>query len=133
MTVRRYDQRIEPARGRFESPTLTTHRGESRRTFMYQPCTSTAVNHGEQRSPTVMRKRVVSRSKAALPGTAESFGPGLITRRSQVQILPPPPNKSRSEALSVPAGRASAIAVVNICQRFSAMVVNTPAHLTGIR
>ena len=57
---------------------------------MYQPCTRTAVNRGEQRGGTVTRKRAVSRPKEALPGTAESFGPGLITRRSQVQILPPP-------------------------------------------
>ena len=60
---------------------------------MYQPCTSTTVNHGEQRATAVKLFRVVSRSKAALPGTAESSGPGLITRRSQVQILPPPPMK----------------------------------------
>ena len=57
---------------------------------MYQPCTSTAVNHGEQRAPTVTRNPAVNRPEVALPGTAETFGPGLITRRSQVQILPPP-------------------------------------------
>ena len=28
--------------------------------------------------------------KSLLPGTQQSFGCGLITRRSQVQILPPP-------------------------------------------
>ena len=31
---------------------------------MYQPCTSTAVNHGEQRGVAVTRKRVVSRPNA---------------------------------------------------------------------
>jgi hypothetical protein len=34
--------------------------------------------------------------KGLLPGTQQSFGCGLITRRSQVQILPPPPRKPRS-------------------------------------
>ncbi len=68
---------------------------------MYQPCTSTTVNLGEQRGVTVTRKRVVISPNAALPGSAETLGPGLITRRSQVQILPPPPRNSRSEALSV--------------------------------
>ena len=55
---------------------------------MYQPCTSTTVNAGEQRALTVTRKRRVNRPKVALPGMGETF---LITRRSQVQILPPPP------------------------------------------
>src|SRR5215211_2567438 len=86
-----YDQEIEPARRAPTSHVSSRSVMRPRRSLMYQPCTSTAVNHGEQRSPTVMRKRVVSRSKAALPGTAESFGPGLITRRSWVQIPPPPP------------------------------------------
>ena len=58
---------------------------------MYQRCTSTTVNSGQQRAVTVTRKPTVSRPIAALPGTGETFGPGLITRRSQVQILPPPP------------------------------------------
>jgi hypothetical protein len=57
---------------------------------MYQICTSTTVNTGEHRGLTVTRKRVVSRANVALPGTAETTGGGLITRRSQVQILPPP-------------------------------------------
>jgi hypothetical protein len=60
---------------------------------MYQPCTSTTVNLGEQRGVTVTRKRVVISPNAALPGSAETLGPGLITRRSQVQILPPPPKR----------------------------------------
>ncbi len=58
---------------------------------MYQVCTSTPVNSGERRELTDNRILFASSSNAALPGTAESFGPGLITRRSQVQILPPPP------------------------------------------
>jgi hypothetical protein len=41
---------------------------------MYQPCTSTAVNHGEQRSPTVAQTRRLSRPNAALAGTGETFG-----------------------------------------------------------
>ena len=43
---------------------------------MYQPCTSTsgkpAVNSGEPRS---LGNQAVSRPKAALPGTGETFGP----------------------------------------------------------
>ena len=31
--------------------------------------------------------------KSLLPGTQQSFGRGLISRRSQVQILPPPPKE----------------------------------------
>lgn len=91
---------------------------------MYQTCTNTTVNTGEQRGATVSWKRPVSSPITALPGTAEVFGPGLITRRSWVQIPPPPPNKTSSEALSAPVGRASDVAVVNICQRFSTLVVN---------
>ena len=58
---------------------------------MYQPCTSTTVNSGDQRGVTVTRKPVMTSTIVDLPGKGESFGPGLITRRSQVQILPPPP------------------------------------------
>jgi hypothetical protein len=85
---------------------------------MYQPCTSTTVNLGEQRGVTVTRKRVVISPNAALPGSAETLGPGLITRRSQVQILPPPPRSIRSEALFRSPGRAS---LLGPCQR----LVNT--------
>ncbi len=53
---------------------------------MYQPCTSTAVNHGEQRSPRVLQNLSLSRPNTRLAGAPSS----LITRRSQVQILPPP-------------------------------------------
>jgi hypothetical protein len=67
---------------------------KSRRAFVYQPCTSTAVNNGEPRVLTATRKSIVSRANPHPPGTAEFFGPGLITRRSQVQILPPPPKKA---------------------------------------
>ena len=66
---------------------------------MYQPCTSTTVDSGEQPGVTVTRNPTVTRPKAALPGTAETFGPGLITRRSQVQILPPPTRKPRSDPM----------------------------------
>ncbi len=59
---------------------------------MYQPCTSTTVNYGELRSLTVTRKHAASRPNDDLPGAPSSTGRGLITRRSQVQILPPPPN-----------------------------------------
>ncbi len=34
--------------------------------------------------------------KSLPPGTQQSFGCGLITRRSRVQILPPPPLKART-------------------------------------
>ncbi len=69
---------------------------------MYQICTSTTVNTGEQRGLTVTRKRVVSRANVALPGTAETTGGGLITRRSQVQILPPPPMEDQEFPLGSP-------------------------------
>jgi hypothetical protein len=55
---------------------------------MYQTCTSTPVNSGELRGLTVTQIPVASRTNGHLPGTAGTFGGGLITRRSQVQILP---------------------------------------------
>ena len=61
---------------------------------MYQICTSTAVNNGEPRGLTVTRKPYVNRANIHLPGAPQSTGHGLITRRSQVQILPPPPTKA---------------------------------------
>jgi hypothetical protein len=48
----------------------------------------------------------------------------LITRRSQVQILPPPPSKTSAEALSGKSERASAVADVITCHRRSAGLVN---------
>ena len=45
------------------TPTVVT----LRRIVMYQPCTSTAVNHGEQRGIAVTRKRAESRPNAVLP------------------------------------------------------------------
>ena len=51
---------------------------------MYQPCTSAAVNSGEQRAVTVTQKSAVISPSLSVRRT-------LITRRSQVQILPPPP------------------------------------------
>ena len=67
---------------------------------MYQPCTSTAVNTGEQRGVTVTRKPAVSRPIAALPGRGETFGPGLITRRSPSSNLAPATKETWSEARS---------------------------------
>jgi hypothetical protein len=72
---------------------------------MYQPCISTAVHSGQQRGVTVTRKPAVSRPIAALPGTGETFGPGLITRRSQVQILPPPPTEMPGQGRFPKGGR----------------------------
>jgi len=54
---------------------------------MYQPCTSTAVNHGEQRGLAADLQSALTRQNTRLPGRS------LITRRSQVQILPPPLNE----------------------------------------
>ena len=53
---------------------------------MYQPCTSTTVNSGQQRGLTVTPKCAVISPNPSLPGTAGTVGPGLITRRSWVQI-----------------------------------------------
>jgi len=58
---------------------------------MYQPCTSTAVNQGEQRALAASTERVLSRADAALPGVLQTATISLITRRSWVQIPPPPP------------------------------------------
>ena len=66
---------------------------------MYQPCTSTAVNHGEQRGLHVEPQPAPTRQNTRPPGAPETATISLITRRSQVQILPPPPS-TRSEALS---------------------------------
>jgi hypothetical protein len=60
---------------------------------MYQPCTSTAVNHGELRGLAADLRRALSRADAPLPGVLEAPTISLITRRSQVQILPPPPTE----------------------------------------
>ena len=43
--------------------------------------------------------------KSLLPGTQQPFGCGLITRRSQVQILPPPPIEEYAGQRSFPAIR----------------------------
>ena len=70
--VDRYDFIIELAMTWLPDLQLATHGGDIEEAFMYQPCTSTAVNNGIPRGLTDTRKI-------------------LITRRSQVQILPPPP------------------------------------------
>ncbi len=57
---------------------------------MSPPCTKTAVNRGDQRGVPVGATSV-SRGNARLAGHLESATISLITRRSQVQILPPPP------------------------------------------
>jgi hypothetical protein len=72
---------------------LTTHRGDVEDDFMYQPCTSTTVYSGQQRGATVTPKPNLISPNGTSPGTHEILGPGLITRRSQVQILPPPPSE----------------------------------------
>ncbi len=60
---------------------------------MYQPCTSTTVNHGERRGLHACSKPVLTWQNTRLPGPPESATISLITRRSQVQILPPPLRK----------------------------------------
>ena len=44
------------------------------------------------------RRLRLNRSDVYLPGVEWAVGLSLITRRSQVQILPPPPTNTRSEA-----------------------------------
>jgi len=61
---------------------------------MYQPCTSTAVNHGEQRGLAADLQSALTRQNTRLPGRSETTTISLITRRSQVQILPPPLRKA---------------------------------------
>ena len=69
---------------------------------MYQRCTSTTVNYGELRSLTVTRNQAVSWPEVDLPGVPSKSGRGLITRRSWVQIPPPPPCESpRSPGLGL--------------------------------
>jgi hypothetical protein len=62
-----------------------------RRYRMYQICTNTAVSNGHLRTITDSRKVILNRQDAGLPGRPDLATIILITRRSQVQILPPPP------------------------------------------
>ena len=59
---------------------------------MYQICTRTTVNNGHLRIMADSRKVSVSREDSGLSGVPELATIILITRRSQVQILPPPPS-----------------------------------------
>jgi hypothetical protein len=62
---------------------------------MYQTCTNTAANHGEQRTTAVNRNQPLNRPNAPLPAATQVDGKWLITRRAQVQILPPPPTEDQ--------------------------------------
>ena len=79
---------------------------------MYQICTNTTAT-GYERSATDTRKVAVTCANDDLPGPLRMTVNGLITRRSQVQILPPPPSarKRRSEALSETSERAFVVLV----------------------
>ena len=60
---------------------------------MYQRCTKPAVHNGKQRGTTGTCDRSTTVENRHLPGKMSQFGNGLITQRSQVQILPPPPSE----------------------------------------
>ena len=60
---------------------------------MYQICTNTTVNNGHLRIRASGRRVVLARDNTGLPGVLDFATILLITRRSQVQILPPPPSK----------------------------------------